>query len=75
MAIKQATRQEAMQPIKRIREDFEEFIESNLDIVELVGYEDIKPPTVRAAALKVSMEYEGKIKFFQRNHKYFLIKL
>lgn len=75
MAIKQATRQEAMQPIKRIREDFKEFVESDLDVVELIGYDDVNPATIRIATRKVCREYDDKIKFVQRNHKYFLIKL
>lgn len=75
MAIKQATIKDAMQPIKLIRKDFKEFVESDLDIVELVGYDDVSMQTVRAAALKVCTEYDGKIKFVQRNKRPFLIKL
>lgn len=75
MAIKKATRQEALQPITRIRGDFKEFFESDFDVVELIGYDDVSPSTMRAAATKVCHEYDDKIKFVQRNNKFYVLKL
>ena len=74
MAIKQVDEHEFKRPIEMLRKDFAEFAESDMSVVELVGYDDFNYQSVCTAANKVMHEYDGKIRFFGRKHKLYLSK-
>ena len=75
MAIKEVDEKLFKRPVELLRKDFKEFDSApNLTVVELIGYEDFNPQSVRTAAIKVMHEYDDKIKFFARNKKFYLTK-
>lgn len=74
MAIKQIDEREFKRPIEMLRKDFAEFAESDMSVVELVGYDDFNYQSVRTAAIKVMHEYDDKIRFFGRKCKFYLSK-
>ena len=74
MAIKEIDEIQFKRPIELLRKDFAEFARSNITVAELVGYEKYNQQTVRYAAIRVAKEYNGEIKFFARNNKFYLSK-